>query len=96
MMSFIAYSHSVVRSIDLIGFLGQHILVRRHHIEATREMRESGTQVHLVFKLLINLIVMEVGVSKKSVEATHDIVQVLLAVLRDCHSVEVVRVDDSR
>ena len=59
-------------------------------------MSKPGAQVHLVLELLIDLVVMEISVGKQPVEATHNIMQVLLGVLRNGNSVEVVRVDDCR
>ena len=83
-------SSVIIRASDLVGFFGEHVLVRGHHIEPPREVGEPGTQVHLIFELLVNLIVMEVSVGEKPVEAPHDIMQVLLGVLRDRHPVKVV------
>ena len=50
----------------------------RHHTEDLAEMGKPGTEVHLVFKLLIDVIVMVVGVSKETIEAATDVMQVLL------------------
>ena len=59
-------------------------------------MGKPGTEVHLVFKLLIDVIVMVVGVSKETIEAATDVMQVLLWVLGNSYSVKVVRVHYGR
>ena len=74
----------------LVCFLGEHILVLRHHIEAPREVGKSGAQVHLTFELFVDFLVVEVGVGEQAVEAPHNIMQVLLGVLRDRNAIEVI------
>lgn len=50
----------------------------RHHTEDFAEVGKPGTEVHLVFKLLVDVIVMVVSVSKKTIKAATDVMQVLL------------------
>ena len=52
--------------------------------------------MHLIFKLLVNVPMVEVGVREEAVQPAHNIVQVLLRVLWDGHAVEVIRVDYGR
>ena len=56
-------------------------------------MREPRTEVHLVFKFLENVVMVEVRVCEQPVETTDDIVEVFLGVLGNGDSIEVVRVD---
>lgn len=71
-------------------------MVGGHHFELAAEVSEPGAEMHLVFKLLEDFCVVEVSVREESVETTHNVVQVLLRVGRDRHSVEVARMHDCR
>ena len=70
-------------------------MVGRHHLEALAEVGEACAQVHLGLELLKDLVVIEVSVGEQAVQSAHDVVQVLLGVCWDRHSVEVIGVDDS-
>ena len=52
--------------------------------------------MHLIFELLVDVPMVEVGVSKKPVQPPDNIVQVLFGVLWDGHSVKIIRVDYGR
>ena len=86
-------SHAVFSDVgcpNLVCFLGEHILVCRHHIEASSEVGKSGAQVHLTFEFFVDFFMVEVGVGEEAVQAPHDIMQVLFGVLRDRHAIEVI------
>ena len=75
---------------DLVCFLREHVLVRRHHIEASSEVGKSGAQVHLTFKFFVDFFMVEVSVGEEAVQAPHYVMQVLFGVLRDRHAIEVI------
>ena len=52
--------------------------------------------MHLIFELLVDVPMVEVGVSKKPVQPPDNIVQVLFGILGDGHSVKIIRVDYGR
>jgi hypothetical protein len=45
---------------------------RANHFKASSELGKPGAQVHFVFKLLENIVVVEVGVREQAVEAAND------------------------
>ena len=47
--------------VDLDGFLRQHVLFGGEHLEHFGEVRESGTEMHVILKLLKHLRVVKVG-----------------------------------
>eukprot|EP00354_Favella_ehrenbergii_P011544 CAMPEP_0170463940 /NCGR_PEP_ID=MMETSP0123-20130129/8857_1 /TAXON_ID=182087 /ORGANISM="Favella ehrenbergii, Strain Fehren 1" /LENGTH=150 /DNA_ID=CAMNT_0010729485 /DNA_START=186 /DNA_END=638 /DNA_ORIENTATION=+ len=74
--------------------MGELLLVLADHVEAVAEVGEAGAQVHLVLELLEDFVMVEVRVREQAVQAPHDVVQVLLRVGWDRHSIEVVGVDN--
>ena len=58
-------------------------------------MGKAGAEMHFIFEFFKDLVMMEVGVCKKTIEATNNIVEVFFGVGWDRDPVKVVRVDDS-
>ena len=92
--SFSSQSESIIGVPYLNCFLGQHVLVSRHHLEPPAEVSEASAEMHFILKLFEDLIVMEVGMCEETVKPTDDVVEVLFGVGRNRNPVEVVRVHD--
>ena len=75
--------------------LREHVLVSRHHLEPSAEVGKAGAEMHFIFEFFKDLVMMEVGVCKKTIEATNNIVEVFFGVGWYRDPVKVVRVDDS-
>ena len=69
---------SVIARSDLVCIFGEHVVVLSHHAEPFAEVGEPGAQVHLAFKFIKYLLVVEVSVGEKPVHTPHNVVQVLL------------------